>query len=331
VDINTILFALLGVLMTGYAVLDGFDLGVGTLSLFIRSEEERRLYITSIGPVWDGNQVWLLTTGNVLFCAFPLAFTTVFSGFYLALILLLVALGARAVATEYRFEYTSSRWVWFWDRAFGVGSLFSAVILGVALGNVLRGLPIGPGFVWKGSFLGLLNPYAIWIGLLSCALFVMHGALYLGMKTEGEVSHRNSRIALRAYVVFLSLYCVAAAATVHTSPFLFRKADSPAFWGLTALLVTALAAVPIMIRARRRGAAFIASSATIALMIVVTAWATYPMLVQSNLDPELSLTIYNAASAPGTLAAVLVIACIGMPIMLGYTFAVYWIFRGPTR
>lgn len=330
-DLNTILFLLVGVLVVGYAILDGFDLGVGMLSLFARSKEERDLHVASIGPVWDGNEVWLLATGDVLFGAFPLVFTTVFSGFYLAFMLLLVALVARAVAIEFRLLHPSSRWVRFWDWAFGLGSLASALLLGVAVGNVLRGVPIGPGFAWEGSFLGLLNPYALLIGIVSCALLLTHGAVYLWTKTDGELSDRLRRMALYAYIVFLSLYGVTLAATLIVSPFLFRKAGSLVLLGFTALLIAALASIPFMIRRGMKRAAFLASSATIALIITVTASSVYPVLVPSSLSPELSLTIYNAASTPGTLALMLIIALIGLPIMLGYTFAVYRVFRGPTR
>lgn len=330
-DLNTILFVLLGMMITGYAILDGFDLGVGALSLFARSGEERDLHFASIGPVWDGNQVWLLATGNVLFGGFPLVFTTVFSGFYVALMLLLAALVARAVAMEFRHMHSSLRWTRCWDWASGIGCLSASVILGVAVGNVLRGLPIGPGFVWKGSFLGLLNPYAILIGLVSCALFVMQGAVYLWIKTEGELSDRFSRIALRAYGVLVLLYCVATAATGYVSPFLFRKVGSPVFWSLVALLIGALASIPPAIRAGRKRAAFLSSSATIALMIVVSLFSAYPVLVPSSFGSGLSLTIYNAASTQGTLVSVLVVALVGLPIMLGYTFAIYRVFRGPTR
>jgi cytochrome d ubiquinol oxidase subunit II len=225
----------------------------------------------------------------------------------------------------------SSLWIRFWDWAFGLGSFASALLLGLVVGNVVRGVPIGPGFTWKGSFLGLLNPYAVLIGIVSCILLAMHGAVYLWMKTEGEVSDRLSRIALYAYYVFLLPYGIAIVATFFVSPFLFRNADSLVFLGFTGLLVTALASIPFMIRTRRKGVAFLASSATIALMIIVVASSAYPVLVPSSLKRELSLTIYNAASTPGTLGLMLAIALIGMPIMLGYTFAVYRIFKGPAQ
>ncbi|OGP80097.1 MAG: cytochrome d ubiquinol oxidase subunit II [Deltaproteobacteria bacterium RBG_16_49_23] len=330
-DLNTILFSLVGALVVGYAILDGFDLGVGMLSLFARSKEERDLHVASIGPVWDGNEVWLLAVGDVLFGAFPLVFTTVFSGFYLAFMVLLVALVARAVAIEFRLLHPRPLWIRFWDFAFGLGSFASAFLLGVAFGNLVRGVPIGPGFAWKGTFLGLLNPYALLIGIVTCVLLLMHGALYLWMKTEGELSDRLSRIAIYAYSLFLLLYGVATAATVFVSPFLFRKAGGLVFWGLPVLLAMTLASIPFIIRTGRKGAAFLASSVTIALIIIVVASSAYPVLVPSSQGPQLSLTIYNAASTRGTLMLMLVIALVGIPIMLAYTFAVYRVFRGPTR
>jgi len=330
-DLNTILFALLGVLVAGYAILDGFDLGVGAILLLRWTKEERGVLVASIGPVWDGNQVWLLAIADVLFGAFPLAFTTLFSGFYLAFILVLVAIIARTVAIEYRHMHPSSRWLRFWDNALGGGCFALALLLGVAVGNILRGLPIGAGFTWKGSFLGLLNPYAILIGITICTLFTVHGAVYLKMKTEGELADRLGRIALRTYFVFLLLFAVSVAATSSVSPLLFRKAGSPAFLGLASLIGAALASIPFAIRAEIKGAAFLASSVAIVSMIALTAISAYPVLVPSIVSPELSLTIYNAASTHSTLVAMLIVACIGMPIMLGYTFVVYRIFKGPAR
>jgi cytochrome d ubiquinol oxidase subunit II len=332
-DLNTIWFALVGVLIAGYAVLDGFDLGVGALSLFARSKEERDLHVAAIGPVWDGNEVWLLTGGGALFAAFPPVYATVFSGFYLALMLLLVALIARAVSLEFRQLVAAPAWIRAWDWAFGLGSLLPAILFGVAVGNVLRGVPIGPGpgFAWQGSFLGLLNPYAILVGLVSLAMFVMQGALYMRMKAEGELADRMGRIALAAFTAFAALFAAATAATVYVSPFLFAKAASPAFWILPALLVAALVAIPLTTRAGRRGLAFVASSAAIALAIAVAAVSAFPVLVPSSLGLANSLTIYNASSTPRTLGTMLVIALLGVPVMLAYTAWVYRVFKGPVR
>ena len=332
-DLNTVWFLLIGVLIAGYAVLDGFDLGVGALSLFARSREERDLHVAAIGPVWDGNEVWLLTGGGALFAAFPIVYATVFSGFYLALMLLLVALIARAVSIEFRGLVQSPAWTRAWDWAFGVGSLLPTILFGVAVGNVLRGVPIGAGpeFPWQGSFLGLLNPYSVLVGLTSCAFFVMHGAIYLRMKTDGVLSDRLGRIALFAFGAFLALYAAATAATIAVSPFLFAKASSPLFLLVAALLAASIVAIPVSVRAGRKGLAFVASSATITFMVLVTAISAYPVLVPSSVALANSLTIYNSSSTPRTLATMLVIALVGVPIMLGYTIFVYRVFKGKAR
>lgn len=330
-DLNTIAFILLGVMITGYALLDGFDLGVGTLTLFVRPKEERDLLISAIDPVWDGNQVWLLATGNVLFAAFPLVFTSVFGGMYIAVILLLTALIARTVAIEFRRMHSSSVWNRYWDRVFGIGCLGVAVLLGTALGNILYGLPIGAEFSWKGTAFEFLNAYSLLIGLLAAALFVMHGALYLNVKTTGGLSVWLTRVALRSYWVFLLLYSLAALAGLFVSPFLFSKVDTPFFRWLTASLVLALILVPINIRAGRKKTAFAASSATVGLMVLETAHSLYPVLVPSRLGMDLSLTIYNAASTPSNLLGMVAVATVGLPIMLAYTFCIYRIFRDPVN
>ncbi len=332
-DLNAIWFVLVAVLIAGYAVLDGFDLGVGALSLFARSKEERDLHVAAIGPVWDGNEVWLITGGGALFAAFPIVYATVFSGYYLALMLLLLALIARAVAIEFRALLPDPRWMGVWDWSFGLGSLIPTILFGVAVGNVLRGLPIGPApdHAWGGSFLGLLSPYALLVGFTSCALFVMHGANYLRMKTDGALEARLKPIALGAYGAFLVLYLMATGATVLVSPFLFGKLGSPLFWLLTAVVAAAIVALPILIRSDRRGLAFIASSTAIVGMIAVTALSAFPVLAPSRPTLANSLTAYNASSSPRTLLTMLVIALIGMPLMLVYTTLVYRVFRGKAR
>jgi len=304
---------------------------VGVLSLFARSREERDLHVAAIGPVWDGNEVWLLTGGGALFAAFPVVYATVFSGFYLALMLLLVALIARAVSIEFRLLVPHSGWIRVWDLAFGLGSLLPSILFGVALGNILRGVPIGPDGEWRGSFLGLLNPYAILVGLTSCALFIMHGAIYLRMKTEGALADRLGKVALIAHATFIALYAAATATTAAMSHALFEKTGTAAFWVLTSLAVAALVAIPFATRAGRKAIAFAVSSAAIIAVILLVAYSAYPILVPSLLDPRNSLTIYNAASTPRTLTTMLVIALVGMPIMLAYTAAVYRVFAGPTR
>lgn len=329
-DIHTLAFALIVLVITGYAVFDGFDLGVGALTLLARSKEERDLYVASISPVWDGNQVWLLSAVIVLFGAFPIAFSTVFSGFYFIFMLLLAGLISRAVAIEFRLMHASPGWIHFWNGAFSFGGIFPAFLLGVAFGNILRGLAIEANFVYHGGIIELFNPYAVLIGFVACAFFILHGAIYLWIKTENEPAERLRLIALNAYGVFLLLYGVALIFTVQVSPFLFRKAGSLPFVCLAILLAVVLAAIPMSIRVNWKKAAFSASAATIALIITGTACAAWPVLVPARLGTGLSLTIYNAAATPETLRFILIVALAGLPIVMGYTFAVYRIFKGPS-
>ncbi len=328
-DLNTIWFLLVGVLIIGYAILDGFDFGVGILSLFARNEHERRIHLNAIGPVWDGNEVWLLTGGGALFAAFPVVYATIFSGFYLALVLLLVALIFRAVAFEFRGKVDSSQWRRAWDWAFGLGSLLPAVLFGVAVGNILRGVPIDTHGVYVGTFIGLLNPYSIGVGVLSLVFFTMHGAIYLGMKTEGDLKGRCIQWASRLWVAYVVLYVVVTLASMMVSPFLFKGLlKNPLFYLLFLIQLVSIISLPFALKAGKMFIAFIASSAAIAMMIGQMALSLYPRLAPSLLDLEYSLTIYNASSTPLTHQTMLVIALIGVPIVLVYTIMIHRVFRG---
>ncbi len=328
-DLNTLWFLLVGVLLIGYAILDGFDFGVGILHLFAREEQHRRLYMNAIGPVWDGNEVWLLTGGGALFAAFPVVYATVFSGFYLALILLLVALIFRAVAMEFRGKVDAPRWRRAWDWAFGLGSLLPALLLGVAFGNVLQGVPIDRGAVYTGSFLGLLRPYPLLVGLLGLATFTMHGAIYLTMKTEGSLRQRLVRLASRLWIIVLALYFVTTVATFLVAPFLFaREAGSIVFWVLLLATLVSTMTIPASLTANRYGRAFAASCGAIGGMMGLSMLSLFPRLVPSSIDLEYSLTAYNASSSPTTLLTMLIVALLGMPLVLGYTIVIYRVFKG---
>jgi cytochrome d ubiquinol oxidase subunit II len=322
-------FLLIGVLLIGYAILDGFDLGVGVLHLFAKNEQERRISLNAIGPVWDGNEVWLLTGGGALFAAFPVVYATVFSGFYLALMLLLMALIMRAVSMEFRGKVNAQGWKRVWDTLFGVGSLLPAVLFGVAYGNILRGIPLNADGVFTGSFLGLLNPYAILVGVLSLATLVMHGAVYLTLKTDGQLQDRLAGYASRAWYAVVALYVIATAATVYVSPFLFAGILTNFFFWLSALLVIgATYYVRVMVKTKRFFKAFLASSATITGMIGVSASSLFPRLVPSLTNLSYSLTVRNASSSELTLTVMLVIALIGMPLVITYSIIIHRVFRG---
>jgi cytochrome d ubiquinol oxidase subunit II len=328
-DLNTMWFLLLGVLLAGYAVLDGFDLGVGVLHPFGRTDHERRVQLNAIGPIWDGNEVWLLTAGGALFAAFPIVYATVFSGFYLALMMLVAALMFRAASFEFRGKVDSPRWRRFWDGAFTVGSFVPALLYGVAVGNVVRGVPIDAEGGFTGSFLGLLNPYALLIGLVTLTLFTAHGAAFMCLKTDGDHRERMRRWALGGWVGFVMLYAVATVWSVVAVPHAFdAAAGRPLFWVAVVLLLTGIAVTPFQLAARRHVTAFFGSSITIVAMIGAVAAGLYPRLVPSSTDLAHSLTIYNASSTSRTLGVMLVIALIGMPLVLVYTAYVYRVFKG---
>ncbi len=330
-DLNTLWFLLIGVLFAGYAVLDGFDLGVGMLHLFTRDETERRIMMSSIAPVWDGNEVWLLTGGGALFAAFPPVYATVFSGFYLAFMLLLVALILRAISFEFRGKVASARWRRTWDLAFGIGSLVPALLFGVAVGNVLRGLEVDAAGRVVTTLFGLLNPFALLIGVLGLALFVLHGASWLALKTDGALQERSRRQAAWAWIAVIGLYAIATVASFAQSPFLFERWFAhPRTYVLFALLLAACATGPVSLRAARYGRALAASGLAIVTVIALAAEGLFPRLVPTRPDLAASLTVYNASSTPYTLRTMLVIALIGMPFVIAYTAVIYRAFRGKT-
>ncbi len=326
-DLNIAWFLLIGVLLAGYAVLDGFDLGVGMLQLFARNEEERDVQLATIGPVWDGNEVWLLTAAGAMFAAFPIVYATVFSGFYLAFMLLLFGLILRAVGLEFRGQIDSRGWRRCWSCAVGLGSFLPSLLFGVAIGNVLRGLPITAEGTLNVSLLELLNPYALLVGLLSLTMFVMHGAAFLAARTDGQLRQRMARCTIAAWVGFVVLYATASGATMFVSPFLLEGlVANPLMWILLVLLTAAAVCVPIAVRAERFLIAFLASATSIASTIGLMGLGLFPRMVPSSIDLAHSLTIYNASSTPLTLRVMLVIALIGMPLVIGYTAMIYTIF-----
>jgi cytochrome d ubiquinol oxidase subunit II len=332
IDLNIVWFLLIGVLIIGYAILDGFDLGVGVIQLFTKDENEKRININAIGPVWDGNEVWLLTGGGAMFAAFPIVYATVFSGFYLAFMLLLTALIFRAVSFEFRKYSETAQEKKRWDLAFGLGSFVPSLLFGVAIGNILRGLPIelkDEKVVSSISFLGLLNPYALLVGVLSLVLFTMHGAIYMSMKSTGRQRDRMISWINNTWIAYVVLYTVATFATFFVAPFLFSSMlGNLLFWFMFILLFVTIIFIPVAVRIKKFGLAFISSSVMIAMMIGLVALSLFPRLVPSSINLQNSLTIYNASSTPRTLTVMLIIALIGMPIVIGYTIFVYRVFRG---
>lgn len=332
-DLPTIWFALVGVLFTGYVILDGFDLGVGALHLFAaKSDQDRRVFLNAIGPVWDGNEVWLVTGGGALFAAFPAVYATAFSGFYLAFMALLCALIFRAVAIEFRSKHESRRWRRFWDFSFAAGSLVSALLIGIAMGNIAWGVPVDAQGEYAGTFLGLLRPYPLLMGVTTVALFAMHGAIYLVLKTEGELHDRLRQWVNPLIIAFILCYALLTLATLLYVPHVtaaFRH--EPWFFALVIPSVLAIANIP---REANHGSdflAFLSSCAAMVGLMAIFGIGMYPNLLYSNPSPEHSLTVLNAASSPKTLHIMFIIAVIGVPVVLAYSASIYYIFRGKVR
>ena len=331
-DLNIIWFVLLGVLLTGYAILDGFDLGVGILHLVSRKDEERRIFMNSIGPMWDGNEVWLVTFGGAMFAAFPIAYATVFSTFYNAFMILLCALIFRAVSLEFRSKRPGRLWRGFWDWSFSLSSGVAALLYGVAVGNVMLGLAIDARYIHQGDFFSFLNPYALLVGLLVVSLFAMHGAIYLYLKTSGELQARVQGWIWHSFGVFLVIYMVVTIFTLVKIPRAIENFEHyPWAWGVVVLNILAIANIPRSIFKKNPGDAFISSCCAITALNVLLGVALFPNLLVSSMGPELSLTVYNAASSAKTLKIMLVIAIMGMPCVLAYTAAIYWVFRGKVK
>lgn len=331
-DLNIIWFILVGILLGGYAILDGFDLGIGSLHLLTKTDEERRIMINSIGPVWDGNEVWLVTGGGALFAAFPEVYATVFSGFYTAFILLLFVLIFRAVAIEFRSKEPMKWWRNMWDAAFSVSSIIIPLLMGVALGNIAIGIPLNAEKEFAGSFLGLLNPFALLVGITTVALFMMHGSIYGVMKTEGKMQDKIRSWVNNTIIFFVICYVTTTMATLIYYPHMVNHFKQyPALFILALLNMLAIANIPREIYHRREFNAFLSSCASILALLGLFAIGIFPNMVLSSTDPANSLNIYNAASSQKTLSIMLTVAIIGIPFVLGYTASIYWIFRGKVK
>lgn len=331
-DIHIFWFFLMGVLLTGYAILDGFDFGVGMLHPLARSDEERRLVMNSIGPLWDGNEVWLVTFGGALFAAFPVAYAASFSGFYVPFTLLLFALIFRAVSLEFRSKRQHRHWRGFWDWAFFAASLLAALLFGIAVGNAVQGVPLGPDHQFVGGTLDLLTPYPILVGVMVVATFAMHGAIYLYLKTEGELQERIHGWMWRTFGLFLVTYLLTTIYTLILVPHATENfREIPLAWVVVVLNILAVANVPRAIHKGKPFAAFLSSAAAIAALSFLFGMAIFPNMLVSSIDPAYNLTLYNAASSEKTLRIMRLIAFIGMPFVIAYTTVIYWVFRGKVK
>jgi cytochrome d ubiquinol oxidase subunit II len=326
-------YLVLGAAVTFYVMLDGFDLGVGSIHFFARKDEDRRIFLNSIGPFWDGNEVWLVVIGGSLFVGFPDVYAASFSGFYTILMILLAGIIARVCGIEFRSKLENPYWRSFWDFVFSASSIAMTFGIGVVLGNLVKGLPIDANREMNLPFWSLFTPYTIGIGLLSIALFAMHGNSFLLMKTEGELQKDLRKIGPYLALVFAILLIIMTSWTFSSYPYMLdRFKEYPIFYSIPVVFFLCLLLMVYLLHTYRYGFAFIASMASIALLFSLFAIGTFPNIMISSINKELySLTCFNASASEITLTVACIIAVIGVPLVLAYGFTLYYIFHGKTK
>jgi len=328
-------FVLWGVLWAAYFMLDGFVLGTGFLSgIIAKNDTEKRVLINSIGPVWDGNEVWLLTAGGATFAAFPTTYALMFSNLYSALVLLLFALIVRGVSFEFRGKLDGALWKSSWDKAIIVSSFLPALLFGVAFGNIFKGIPMRNDFVnlqftYEGGLLGLLNPYGLVTGVLFVLLFAVHGSLYLSLKTVGELSSRSLALANKIWPALLVVAVVFLGFTYPSTKLYDNYLQAPLLLIVPLVAVASLVLIKLFAGKGDKGKAFLFSCLTIVFVVFTGVTGLFPNLLPSNLDPASNLTIYNSSSSLITLKLMTVVALIVVPIVICYKIWVYRIFRAP--
>lgn len=331
-DLPTWWFLLIGALISGYGILDGFDLGAGALHLFFRKEESRRIALNAIGPVWDGNEVWLVIGAGALFAAFPLVYGIILSVFYLPFILFLVAIIFRAISIEFRSKEPMAWWRRLWDVCYCLSSASIALLLGLVLGNLIQGLPLNANHEFTGRLRDFINPYALLVSVTVLSLFMLHGAMYLAMKTEDRLYAKMTILINQTSKFFILCFITSSMATLIYVPHMeaiFHQHPILFVFPLTAVLI--VLNIRQSIEKRRYFWGFISSSITVALLLILFAMGLYPNLILSNTDPAGHISIYEAASTTKSLKIMLLFAAIGMPLVATYTVFVFWTFRGKVK
>ncbi len=329
-DLQTVWFLLIAVLFIGFFFLEGFDYGVGILLPFLgKDDKERRAIINTIGPFWDGNEVWMITAGGAMFAAFPDMYATMFSGFYIALVLLLAALIVRGVAFEFRSKAENPAWRNFWDWMIFVGSLLPALLWGVAMSDLILGVPINEDMMFVGSLFDLLQPVALLGGVAAIVTFAFYGATYLSLKTAPPLEDRALKMASRLWVMTMIVDIIYAPMTYFTSDMYERLGINPGAVPLLGLVALILAGW--FVKQRREGWAFAMTAASIVATVITLFMGLYPRLMVSSLNPDWSVTIYNASSSPYTLKVMTIVALLLVPFVLVYQGWTYYIFRQRIR
>lgn len=326
--LQIIWFFLIGILFAGYAVLDGFDLGIGALLPFLSKSDEQKTktLFNAIGPVWDGNEVWLITAGGALFAAFPDAYATVFSGFYLALMILLVGLILRAISIEFFTLDTKNRKLW--TATFFIGSLIPSLLFGVALGNVILGIPLDSAMEFRGNFFTLLRPFPLMTGLLGLSAILMQGSTFAALKTEGELNSDAKILSMKIWYFYATLFVITL-----TGSFIFMsdRMNSIPAWLFTALFVASIVALKKYLSSGDELKSFLSSSLAFISLWGIAGSIQFPALVKSSSNSALDITLYNASSSQLTLSVMLGITLVGMPLVIAYTAYVYRVYKGKVK
>lgn len=333
IDYPTLWYLVVGLLFSGYAILEGFDYGAGAWHLFFRKDMSRRVAINAIGPLWDANQVWLIIGGGALFAGFPVMYATMLSAMYIPFMLFLMLLVLRSASIKFRSAEEMLWWRKTWDIIYSVSNILIAFLLGVVLGNLLQGFELGPNYTYKGGvFFSFLNPYALMVGFTTLSLFMTQGAIFLLLKTEGRLYTRLTFLLKKGMIFFIVTF---AATSLYTLVFLHGVTDKfkeyPVFFVLPILAFLAVANVPRLVSKKKYANALVFSSLTMAFLLMLVAFQLYPVLLPSTIDPEYSVTIYNAASSQKSLGIMLTIVVIGAPLLAGYFLFLYKTFHGKVK
>lgn len=329
ISYNVWWFLVFGAVISGYAILDGFDLGAGSLHLFLKDDKSRRLALKAIGPVWDGNEVWLVIGGGALFAGFPVAYAAIFSAFYIPFIVFMMAIIMRAISIEFRSKET---WLWWrktWDITYTVANILMALCMGVLLGNIAEGVTLDSQHDFMGSWLSFVNPFALLIGLTTLSLFMMHGSLFLIMKTGGLLHEQLRGMSKKCTWIFVFFFVLSTLYTFLYLPHLtFRLRQYPLLAVLPVVMILSILAIPRSLHLKKYRQAFLFSALTIACLLISVAVELFPYLVYSTGAPLNSLTVDNSASSFKTMQIMLLIVLIGVPLFAIYTIFVFWTFKG---
>ena len=325
--LETIWFALWGILWAVYFVLDGFDFGIGTLAPFIaKNEKEKRTVYNSMGPFWNGNEVWLITAGGVTFAAFPKTYAVMFSSLYSALLLILFCLIVRGVAMEFRSKFSSSGWRGFWDALLWIGNFGPALLFGVAFANLFRGILIDQAGVYQGTLFSLLNPYGLAGGIFFVLIFLVHGSLWLAIKSEGDMKQRAGQLAGKLWFALAVIAVVFLIVTYISTGLYDNYLKAPVLFVLPLAAVAALFGIVFFIRQAQWLKAWFSSAVFIVMVTLFGVTGMYPNLLISSIDPAFSLSAFNSSSSPLTLKIMLGVALVFVPIVIAYQIWVYWLF-----